>query len=589
MAYVIRRTQYVFSIILLIVAAASGSIIRVPTDIPTIMGAVNAAADGDTILIEPGTYSGSITISNKSVFLASLFLITGNKDYIDQTILDGNNGNQVIRITSSAGSATTIWGLQIRNGDDGIFPNAKFNILHCKITDCADGIDYESGSGGICKFNIFENNSDDAIDLDDDVDIIIEENIIRNNNDDGIEIRLQPYTASWLNCIIRRNEIYGNGEDGIQFIDYNGLSNRFFLIERNLIYNNAMVGIGCMGNQNTNENYEGASILERIYVLNNTFAGNNYGITGGDSLVALNNIFVNHPGTAMKNVDNQSIVSFSIYYNNGVNFDNCNLDSPNLLFGDPLLDADFKLQPESPAIDAGAAAYNWNGYTVLNLSPGDYFGAAPDMGAFESGEDDPLPVTLSLFSAEAGNNQVTLRWVTESELNNDAFIIDRSLDGIRFHKIAEIPGKGNSNVRNEYHYIDSGVVNRTIYFYRLADRDFNGKITYHGIISARPQPPDHLPGRFVLHLNYPNPFNPETNIKFVVPNISPGGEKIDLSIYDVFGKKVITLARGAHTPGEYRVKWYGKDESGRAMPSGIYYYRLSSRNYSETQKLVLLK
>jgi hypothetical protein len=553
------------------------------------MGAVTAAVDGDTILVEPGTYFESVTISNKSVFIASLFLISGNENHIDQTILDGNNGTQAIQITSSAGSATTIWGLTIRNAEDGILPNARFNILHCKITNCSDGIDYESGSGGICKFNVFENNSDDGIDLDDDVDIIIEENIIRNNNDDGIEIRLQPYSGSRLDCFIRRNEIYGNGEDGIQFIDYDGLSNRFFLIERNLIYNNIMVGIGCMGNQNTVENFEGASILERIYVLNNTFAGNDYGITGGDSLVAINNIFVNHTGTAMKNVDNQSIVSFSVYYNNGTNFDNCNLDSTNLLFDDPLLDSDFKLQLGSPAIDAGTAVYSWKGYTVLNLSPGDYFGAAPDPGAFEFGEDDPLPVTLFLFTAEAGDNRVTLRWVTESEINNEVFIIDRSRDGIRFHKIDEVPGKGNSNIRNEYNYIDSAAINGSTYFYRLADRDFNGKITYHGIISAKPQLLDNLPEQFVLHPNYPNPFNPATTIKFVVPNISPGGEIIDLSIYDVSGKKNITLAQGEHAPGEYRIKWFGKDRAGKLMPSGIYYYRLRSNNYNETRKMILLR
>jgi hypothetical protein len=82
------------------------------------MGAVTAAVDGDTILVEPGTYFESVTISNKSVFIASLFLISGNENHIDQTILDGNNGTQAIQITSSAGSATTIWGLTIRNAED---------------------------------------------------------------------------------------------------------------------------------------------------------------------------------------------------------------------------------------------------------------------------------------------------------------------------------------------------------------------------------------------------------------------------------------------------------------------------------------
>ena len=168
------------------------SIINIPADFPTIQAAFNAASDGDTILVAPGTYTEAITLADKSIFLASWFLTTNDSSYISQTILDGNNGLFVIKIENTVGPSTVIMGFTIQNANDGISPHAKFNLLNCCITNCSDGIDYENGSGGICRFNIFENNSDDGIDLDKDVDITIEDNIIRNNGDDGLEIRFHP-------------------------------------------------------------------------------------------------------------------------------------------------------------------------------------------------------------------------------------------------------------------------------------------------------------------------------------------------------------------------------------------------------------
>jgi hypothetical protein len=145
------------------------------------------------------------------------------------------------------------------------------------FVNCKDGIDYEDNSGGICGSNIFKENRDDGIDLDYAVDVVIENNIIQNNKDDGIEIRLHPFqnpNKPRLNIIMRNNIISGNGEDGIQLIDYSTNSRRFFKIERNLFYDNAMAAIGCMGDANTTENYEAFMISERINVINNTFVDN---------------------------------------------------------------------------------------------------------------------------------------------------------------------------------------------------------------------------------------------------------------------------------------------------------------------------
>ncbi|MCI0553771.1 MAG: DNRLRE domain-containing protein, partial [Anaerolineae bacterium] len=92
----------------------------------------------------------------------------------------------------------------------------------------------------------------------------------------------------------------------------------------------------------------------------------------------------------MKNVDAGSIVAYGIYWNNGNDFENCNVDSSNLLGADPLLDVQFHLQQASPALDAGTAFFAWQGETVLDRPFTSYNGMAPDLGAFEF-DGDPTP------------------------------------------------------------------------------------------------------------------------------------------------------------------------------------------------------
>jgi len=98
------------------------------------------------------------------------------------------------------------------------------------------------------------------------------------------------------------------------------------------------------------------------------------------------------------------------------------------------------------------------------------------------------------------------------------------------------------------------------------------------------------PTYFLLDDNYPNPFapnpfNPGTEISFSIVSETD----ISLVVIDIFGRQVAVLASGLYGPGRYNVRWEGRNSDGKRVASGIYLYRLSAQNSSQTKKLVLLK
>jgi hypothetical protein len=374
----------------------SASTIKVPEDISSIQEAIDSAQDGDVILVAPGTYSVKLKFKgeNKKVYLGSWFITTGAKKYIEQTVLKAKWARStglrfrrefVIEVPSDCSPHSKIVGFTIKNGNDGISCNGKVQILNNIFINCKDGIDYEDRSGGICSSNIFRENRDDGIDLDNSVDVIIENNIIQNNRDDGIEIRLDPYqnlNKPVLNIIMRNNIISGNGEDGIQLIDYTTNSRRVFQVERNVFQNNAMAAIGCMGAANTIENYEAFMLPERVNVINNTFVDNNYGLLGGKNTVVLNNIFVGTRNVAIRNISGDSVVAYNIFWMNGSDFENSNIDNELNFFANPLLSSENKLKKNSPCIDMGTKLFQFKEEIII-IPTDSYRGLKPDLGALE--------------------------------------------------------------------------------------------------------------------------------------------------------------------------------------------------------------
>ncbi|WKZ18874.1 MAG: right-handed parallel beta-helix repeat-containing protein [Candidatus Jettenia sp. CY-1] len=372
--------------------ASYAGTIHVPEDYSTIKAAVSNASSGDVIIIAPGTYRENGININKKLTITSQYYTTKDTKYINQTVIDGGRST-VFETINGKGVNVEISGLKFTNASKPIIVNDLVTIKNNIFSDNGgDAISFESDGYGYVGYNTIENTSDDGIDVDGRKGYYtIEHNMILNNEDDGIEIRLYKYSGPTVKYTINNNTLSGNGEDGIQLIDYSDVSDRVFSIFNNVIVNNAMAGVGCMPDGNTRENYGGSSMKERAYLYHNTIAGNVVGVTGADNMIALNNIIANNKKEGIKRFKTDSVVGYSIFYNNGLHIKDCITADGIWENVNPKYDSNYHLLDGSPCIDKGTAYFVWHSDVVLNIPSSSYKGSSPDLGAKESGSSTEPP------------------------------------------------------------------------------------------------------------------------------------------------------------------------------------------------------
>jgi len=197
-----------------------------------------------------------------------------------------------------------------------------------------------------------------------------------------------------------------------------------------------------------------------------------------------------------------------------------------------------------------------------------------------------VPVELVSFIADVHQNDVNLEWVTVSETNNFGFEIERRVPSDNWSKIGFVPGHGTTTETQHYKFTDLDLPTRE-YSYRLKQIDTDGSVEFSPTITAVIGGPE----TFALHQNFPNPFNPLTQIQFEIPGTSVGSEvkRTTLQVYNLLGNHVRTLFDQIAAPGFYSVNWYGKDKEGSDVPSAVYIYQLSSDGFVATKKMILVK
>lgn len=190
--------------------------------------------------------------------------------------------------------------------------------------------------------------------------------------------------------------------------------------------------------------------------------------------------------------------------------------------------------------------------------------------------DIPLPVELASFTSEVDRSDVTLRWSTASESGNAGFAIEHSVRGGAFLEEGFVVGKGTTLQEQNYSYRLTSLQPGEHKF-RLKQVDFDGSFKYSPVVEVKVG----VPGRYVLEAAYPNPFNPQTTLNFLVAESQP----VTVGLYNPLGMLVRTLYNGtpeANTTQPVRI-------NGADLPSGLYIVRIEGRNFTGAQQVVLLK
>lgn len=90
---------------------------------------------------------------------------------------------------------------------------------------------------------------------------------------------------------------------------------------------------------------------------------------------------------------------------------------------------------------------------------------------------------------------------------------------------------------------------------------------------------------YALQPNYPNPFNPQTTIRYAIPQAGP----VRLAVYNLLGQQIATLVNAHQAIGNHQAVWNGQDDGGRPAPSGMYIYRIETADFAQARRMLLLK
>ncbi|MDO9578230.1 MAG: T9SS type A sorting domain-containing protein, partial [Candidatus Cloacimonadales bacterium] len=203
------------------------------------------------------------------------------------------------------------------------------------------------------------------------------------------------------------------------------------------------------------------------------------------------------------------------------------------------------------------------------------------------GDDSPLPVNLSSFTAEYDDTPI-LYWTTQSESDNLGWNLYRGLfengyDPENFIQINSelIPGMGNCTIPTDYSFVDEyPVVEGSTYWYWLECVSTTNQLAFFGPVPLEIPIVGEIPVVMLetfMNPNYPNPFNPSTLINFNIEE----GEKGTLTIFNIKGQVVLQEKFEA---GQYNYEWNAK-----GCTSGVYFYRLLTPSKDITKKMLLMK
>jgi len=529
----------------IIVNLARADIINIPGDLSTIQAGIDTASEGDTVLVQPGIYRENINFNGHNITVSSLYLTTGESNFITNTIIDGDSVGSVVAFESNETTEAVLYGFTIANGyalyGGGVYckdssPTISYNYIDHNSSNGFGGALFCENSSAMISENVFTNN----LSLDNGGAIYCldaDPMIIGNNFNLNMTQANGGAIYFWYSDpIVSDNTIA---------INYAGNRGGAFYMWQS----NPQI-IGNFIRENSAERYGGAMY---IYISSPIIYGNF--ISENQSQVRGGGLFFWHSTPTIVNnaiVRNSSEIAGGIY---------CADNSDAIIINN--------------TVALNQAISQAGGFYCRGCSPtltNNIFwqNSADDGPEFYLTESaTPIITFCDILGSYAGEGNIDIDPLFRDTLENDFHLMAIDCDSPFDSPCIDTGHPDSIDAILDCAHGLGGL--------RADMGAYGGGDSIQVFIENTST---NTPNQICFSQNYPNPFNASTTINYSLSY--PGNVKI--IIYDILGRKVSTLVDKYQPAGYHQAIWRADD-----FASGMYFYKLQAGDYNETKKLLLLK
>ncbi len=563
---------FLFTFIFLLNPFLFSTIIGIPADQPTIQQGIDASVNGDTVLVQPGTYLETINYNGKNITVASLFLTTQDTTYISQTIIDGNQDGSVVTFESGEDTTAVLTGFSITNGnsDDGggiYIDDSSPTISYNQILNNSS----VKGGGIYCR------NSNSTF-----YELSVNDNIstIDQWDSGGGGFYGQSSLITIENSIFQNNTTAASG-GGLYCMSSTVIMQDIEFVENSSHYEGY---VSCDFGGGGMCFYGSDVVMENITVLNNSSESNGGGVCLNISDVVMKNVIISNNTTEFYGGGIYFDLSNSIFHNVIIANNTADIIGGGLrvCFSELVLNnvnVVDNISIQGGGIDFIATNSDITNCILTNNVPEEIYLSYDDY--------HPNILSISYTDIQGGeegieiNDSGTVYWL-EGNIDEDPLFVGT--------------GEHPFSLLEDSPCIDAGTPDTTGLNLPPFDiigkpRIFGDRIDMGAYEWQGTSIDQELSCAELVLLNFPNPFISSTTINF---SVTQNSDFVSIEIFNIKGQKVRNLEcvnsfDAKATESLYHIEWNGKDESGKHVNSGIYFYKLKSDGFeSSVRKMVLL-